>query len=104
VDADQLWAFAGFRPLASLYLGIGAGAQYRLVRIRQDPARLPATVTPAKTTDLLAESEVTALGGLLADWVIALPFSLQVRIVREDYGKRVLLDSTLIQLAYLVPL
>lgn len=91
VDTDQFWATLGWRPWYRLFLGAGAGLEYRLIRVRQD------------ATERITETATLGMGALMADLLIATPFSLQVRVVREDTSRQLYLDSTVIQLAYLIP-
>lgn len=91
IDSDQFWATLGWRPWYRLFLGASAGAEYRLIRVRQD------------TTDLLTETDTLGIAGLMADFLIATPFSLQVRVTREDPSRGLRLDSTVVQVAYLIP-
>ena len=66
-DSDQLWVFHGLRPHHSLYAGYGLGWQRRLIRLLQGGI----------VQDSRKESG--GLGGVLVDWALGLPFSLQVR-------------------------
>ncbi len=91
IDSDQFWATLGWRPWYRLYLGVSAGAEYRLIRVRQD------------ATDILTETDTLAIVGLIADFLITTPFSLQVRVTREDPSRALRLESTVVQIAYLIP-
>ena len=66
-DSDQLWVFHGFRPHHSLYAGYGLGWQRRLIRLLD------------RGVVLDARTESGGLGGVLVDWALGLPFSLQLR-------------------------
>lgn len=74
IDANQVWGFHGFRPHHSLYLGYGLGWQHRLLRLR-DQGTLVDT-----------RPDSSFLAGLMADWDVALPFALQLRLF-EDLGE-----------------
>jgi hypothetical protein len=88
-DSDQLWAFHGVRPLSSLYLGYGLGWQYRQVRVRRDGLTL------------LRRSEQGWLSGLMADWAVGLPFSLQLRLFQHLEGDLIRERGATLQLSYL---
>jgi hypothetical protein len=70
-DADQLWGFLGFRPAHSLYLGAGLGWQRRVIRLLAGAAQVSLV------------REQNPLAGLLADWSVGLPFSLQLRVCED---------------------
>ena len=91
IDTDQFWAMLGWRPSYRLFLGAGAGLGYRLIRVRQD------------ATDRITETQTLGMGALMAELLIATPFSLQLRVVREDSRRNLYLDSSVLQLAYQIP-
>jgi len=91
VDGDEILATLGWRPWYGLYLGAIGGAEYRLIRVKQD------------TANVVTQTETTGLVGVMADLQIAVPFSLQARLLRESAERLVRLDSTILQLSYLIP-
>jgi len=75
-DADQLWLFVGPRPHPRLFMGLGVGYQYRLIRYQpKDPNQTAIT----KTEKILAP-------GALLEWAFSPPFSLGLRQVWEPKG------------------
>ncbi|HKI97363.1 MAG TPA: hypothetical protein VKB51_02700 [bacterium] len=89
VDSDQLWAFHGFRLWHSLYLAYGLGWQRRQIRL------LEAGVA------VRGLSESGFVGGLQADWAVALPFSLQLRLFGDLRPGLVELRVATLQLAFI---
>ena len=66
-DGDQIWGFHGVRVRRDLYLGYGLAWQHRRIRVLQGERTL------------LERTESSFAAGLMADYALALPFSLQVR-------------------------
>jgi hypothetical protein len=91
VDEDQFWAFYGWRPHHSLYLGAGVGYEYRLVRLSVDGAPV-ATLT-----------ENLGAGAVVASWAIAPPITLQFRAFQEEGGRIITVSGTTFELGYIVP-
>jgi hypothetical protein len=87
-DSDQFWAFHGFRPYHSLYLGYGLGLQRRQVRVL-------AAGLPVRTLN-----EATLQGGLLADWAVGPPFSLELRLFGDVRGRFLRERAAALQLAF----
>ncbi len=100
VDTDQFWAFYGWRPSISLYLGAGLGGEYRLIRLGSNFVN-PTTQT-VSTVDTRTVVEVQAVGAVLADWAFSPPFSLQVRYEQEEGGHLLEVDGLTFEIAYLV--
>lgn len=91
VDGDQILGTVGWRPWYGVYLGAMAGVEYRLIRLRND------------TDNVINNTETTGVVGAVMDLQIALPFALQLRLLRETADKIVRLDSTVLQLTYIIP-
>ncbi len=101
-ESDQFWAYHGFRPWRLLYLGYGLGWQRREISVKRETVLASGATVSAPTIGI---TESVAMGGLMLDWAFALPFSLQVRTVREEGGAGRFLrvsGETLI-LAYVAP-
>lgn len=90
-DADQLWAFHGHRPWPALYLGYGLGYQRRAMFFRY---------TSGDKAEL---SEYSTLAGLIVDYTVAEPFSLQARFTQESGGKKFQVAGESYFLTYLAP-
>lgn len=90
-DSDELWAFHGFRPVYPLYLAYGLGWRHRLVRLLVDNA--------VQTTE--RESQFAA--GLMVDYAVALPFTLQLRYTQDLSGTLVRQQSLALHLTYVAP-
>ena len=91
VDADQLWAFYGWRPVSTVYLGAGVGFEYRLVRLS------------GAGVNITTLTETLGLGALIVDWAVSSPRTVQFRIVQEETGHLVTMSGTALQLGYIVP-
>ncbi|HUJ75402.1 MAG TPA: hypothetical protein VL359_11110 [bacterium] len=91
MDADQFWAFEGWRPSRNWYLAAGVGLEYRLLRLEQSGSRV-ATVT-----------ESLPVGALMADWYFAPPIAVQLRAYQEEGGHLLTLSGYTVLLSYLVP-
>jgi hypothetical protein len=91
VDGDQILGTIGWRPWYGVYLGAIGGVDYRLIRLKRDAENV---VTTTETTGVI---------GAVADLQIALPFTFQMRILRETADRIVRLDSTVFQLTYIIP-
>lgn len=91
VDGDQFLAMAGWRPWHWLYLGAIGGGVYRLIHIKQD------------SSTLLTKTETAAVFGVLASLQVASPFGVELRMLWEAPNRIVRLDSTVLQLTYLIP-
>jgi hypothetical protein len=101
VDGDQILATVGWRPAFNLFLGAMGGAEYRLIRLKEDSTD---PVTKQKVSaNAFTKTETTGLAGVMAEWQVATPFSIQARILRETPGRLIRLDSTIFQLSYLIP-
>ena len=91
VDGDQILGTVGWRPRYGLYIGAMAGVEYRLIRLRTG------------TDTVVNNTETTGVIGAVVDMQIALPFALQLRLLRETAEKIVRMDSTVLQLTYIIP-
>jgi hypothetical protein len=91
VDVDQFWGYYGFRPFHPLYVGAGLAYEYRLTRLSAAGATV-VTVT-----------ENLGAAGLIVDWAISPPITLQLRVMQEDGGHLVTISVTTYQLGYIVP-
>jgi len=94
MESDQAWGFYGIRPLRTLYLGAGLGVAHRRLRFSA-PGSSTATAETAQETRTLV--------GLMADWAVFLPFSLQLRSERDTGDGLVNLDVTTFALSFHVP-
>lgn len=92
-ESDQLWVFHGFSPWRTLYLGYGAGVMSRRY-----------TFLPADDGDPVQDTEALAVGGLMADYAIAPPFTLQLRLTADGGGKLARVWAATLSLAYHLPL
>jgi len=92
-ESDQLWVFHGFSPLRTLYLGYGAGVMSRRY-----------TFLPADDGAPVQDTEALAVGGLMADYAFAPPFTLQLRLTADGGGKLVRVWAATLTLAYHLPL
>ena len=91
VDVDQFWAFYGWRPGHSLYLGAGVGYEYRLIRLS------------AAGTNVATLTENLGVAALIADWAVSPPIMLQFRLFQEEGGRLITISGTTYQLGYIVP-
>ena len=92
-EADQLWVFHGFSPRRTLYLGYGAGLMSRRY-----------TFVRADDGDPIQDTEALAVGGLMADYAFAPPFTLQLRLTADGGGEQVRIWAATLTLAYHLPL
>jgi hypothetical protein len=89
LDGNQLWGWQGLRPHHSLWLGYGLGAQTRQVRVFSGDARVS------------SRTESSLLAGLLADWALGPPFSLQLRAFGDLQAGFVEVRAASLQLAFI---
>lgn len=92
-ESDQLWVFHGISPLRTLYLGYGAGVMSRRY-----------TLLPADGSDAVQDTEALAVGGLMADYAFAPPFTLQLRLTADGGGRLARVWAATLTLAYHLPL
>lgn len=90
-DSDQFWSFVGWRPFSPLYLGLGAGWQRRLIRV----------LSGGTVQQYLDESRF--LQGLMLDWALGPPFSLQLRLFRDWRPGFLQVRAASLQLAITAP-
>ncbi len=90
LDADQLWAFHGFRVHHTVYLGYGLGWAHRQLRL-SDGGATRRTV-----------SESGFLAGLMVDWTVGLPYGLQLRYFQDLESGLVRARAATLQLTFLV--
>ncbi|HEX7927416.1 MAG TPA: hypothetical protein VF678_07485 [bacterium] len=91
VDGDQILATVGWRPWYGVYLGAIGGVEYRLIRLRNE------------MDNVINNTETTGVVGAVVDLQVALPFTFQLRLLRETADKIVRMDSTVLQLTYIIP-
>jgi hypothetical protein len=97
VDVDQFWAFYGWRPVHWAYFGAGLGYEYRLLRLSNS------RIAVLQQTSVATLTENLGVAGLIADWAVSPPITLQFRAFQEEGGRTVTLGGTAVQLGYIVP-
>jgi hypothetical protein len=74
IDIDQFWGYYGVWPVYNLFIGGGAGVEYRLTRLSETG------------TNVKAVTDTLGVWGLLVNWAVTPPFTLKFLLYQEDAG------------------